>query len=155
MFARSMLIAALALTASACAPKLIPGTEIQDTEDTQAIIALLNTYRTALEDRDAEKILSLVADSYRDSAGTRTPEDDLEYRELREKVPAMLNQLEDVQVDLSVRRIDVNKDTAVATFHYSTKYRMPRLKTRSAGDSDIHQMRLVKQGGTWKIVSGL
>ena len=40
---------AFALVAFACAPRLIPGTEVEDTDDNQRILTLIEDYRRSAE----------------------------------------------------------------------------------------------------------
>lgn len=155
MLIRRFVLSAVTLALGACAPRLIPGTEIPQTKDTEAIVALVEKYRQALEKKDVDALMSLVSESYRDAAGTPTPEDDLDYRKLREVLPERLSKLEDVKLDIEIRRIDVRGDTADAVFRFDAHYRMPAYKGQTQTESDLNRMVLVKVGGVWKIASGL
>src|SRR5262245_10254385 len=103
-------LATFLLLLIACTPRRIPGTEIEDTKDTQAILDVLKKYRAATEARDAEALIALVSESFSDDAGTATPQDDLNYADLRKTLPERLAALKDVKIELSVRRIDVEGD---------------------------------------------
>jgi ketosteroid isomerase-like protein len=151
---RTALAAAL-LFLAACAPRRIPGTDIPDTSDTQAILGVIRQYVAATEARDAQKVLSLVSPSYSDDAGTTSPEDDLDYTELQQVLPQRLAALKDVKLDVSVRRIDLEGDTARVVFFYNQSYRAPGITQRAQSDSDLNEMVLRREGGRWKIVSGL
>ena len=80
---RALLFIPLLLTA-ACASKRIPGTELEDTDDTRAILAVMERYRSALEAKDAKAIQGLVSEAFREDGGTETPDDDLTYANLGE-----------------------------------------------------------------------
>ena len=43
---------------------MIPGTKVPDTKPNREIIAVCEKYRHALEDRDAETLLSMASKSY-------------------------------------------------------------------------------------------
>jgi len=149
------LVAALALLA-ACAPRLIPGTDIKDTHENRAVYDVVRAYHQALERRDAPAILALVAPDYFDNAGTPDPSDDIDRARLEKTLPADLAKLEGVRLDVTMRGIQVQGDTATAEVFYETYYRVET----PAGpvprrDSDVHQIHLKKIEGAWKITSGL
>jgi len=149
------LLAAVVALCLGCAARRIPGSDIEDTPDTRAILGVLEQYRAALEARDANKILQLVSEQFKDNGGTASPEDDLDYAALRRVLPERLARLEDVKVDFSVRRVVVEKDTASVIYYYNTHYRLPRLTTKVVNEGDLEQMVLRKVGGTWKILTGI
>jgi ketosteroid isomerase-like protein len=149
-------LCALVALSTGCSPKRIPGTEIEDKGDNRAVYEVVRTYQKALEARDAATILSLVAPDYFDSAGTPDPADDLDRARLEQTLPADLARLEGVRVDVTVRRIDVQHDTAAAEIFYEDYYRVQtgdRAVPRR--DSDVHRLLLKKLDGQWKIAAGL
>ena len=77
-----------------CGPHHIPGTDLEDTGDTRAIIDTITRYNAALEARDANAILALVDPEFRDNAGTLTPEDDIDIQRLRTVLPQRLAKLQ-------------------------------------------------------------
>lgn len=154
---RAVLAASVCVALCAgCRPSRIPGTEIESTKDTRAIFGVIQSYREAMERKDAPAVLALVAPDYYDTAGTADPSDDLDRARLEAAVTDDLARTESVKLDLTVRRIDVKGDTAEAEVFYEAWYRvktpagvMPRR------DSDIHRMRLKQIGKDWKFTSGL
>ena len=54
MNARKIACLALAVGVVGCAPKKIPGTDINDNDDTRAILDLIEAYRRAYEKEDAQ-----------------------------------------------------------------------------------------------------
>ncbi len=148
------LLAALAV--AACAPKRIQGTDIQDTPDTRAIVATIDAYRQAVERRDADAVLSLVSRKYYDDAGTPDPTDDVDYDQLRKRIENDYAQVISVRLAIDVKRIDVEDGTAAAYVFYDERYRL-RTKTGELGKqaSDVLRMKLVREDGKWKFVSGL
>lgn len=149
------LCAAVALSAG-CSARRIPGTEIEDRGDNRAVYEVVRAYQKALEARDAPAILALVAPDYFDAAGTPDPADDLDRARLEQTLPADLARLEGVRVELTLRRIDVQGDTATAEIFYENYY---RVQTPSGAvprrDADVHRLTLKKLDGQWKIAAGL
>jgi hypothetical protein len=155
MSARPALLVAV-LVLAACGPRRFPGTEIEDNADTRAVRAAVVAYRAALEKRDAAAVLALVAPEYLDNAGTPDPADDLDRQALETQLPRDLSGLEGLRVDLTLRRIDVKDDTAIAEVFFEQYYKVstpdgpvPRR------DSDVHRFRFRRSGATWLFVSGL
>jgi hypothetical protein len=156
MTVRTALLALVTLVAAACAPRLIPGTEIQSTRDTRAIYAVVMQYREALEKRDVPAILALVAPTYYDTAGTPDPGDDLDRARLEASLNQDLAKADSMKVEFTMRRIDVNGDEAQAEIFFDTFY---RVKAPTAvvprRDSDVQRLKLKRLDGQWKFVSGL
>jgi ketosteroid isomerase-like protein len=153
---RRLALAVLA-AAAACTPPRIPGTEIPDNPDTRQIIAVIEAYSAALQKKDAQAILTLVSPRYFDDAGTRDPADDLDRAALDQTLPKDLEALGNVRIEVVVRNLTVEKDTAVAEL-FSDAWYTVETKERGAiprRESDIHRMRLARENGVWKIVSGL
>ena len=152
--ALASVLAALAL--AACTPSLIPGTPVSDTADNRAVYQVVRAYATALQAKDAPAVLALVASDYFDGAGTPTPEDDLDRAGLEKALPADLARVDSMKVDVTVKKIEVTGETAVADLYYDAYFRVVTANGPVAKrDNDLHQMRLKRDGKTWKIVSGL
>ncbi|HET9449872.1 MAG TPA: nuclear transport factor 2 family protein [Aggregicoccus sp.] len=155
MTLRPLVACALLLLPLACAPKRIPGTEIRDDEETRAILNVMELYRRALEARDAKAIQGLVDRNFRDNAGTETPEDDLTYESLMRELPARLAKFEDVKLEFTVKRIEVEGATAQAVYFWNARYRMPKLNNKPQLDSELEVMVFQRTGEGWKILSGI
>lgn len=149
-------VAAFAFLAG-CTPKRIPGTEIDDTDETRAIISVLDTYRRAMEAKDAEKVLSLVSEGFIDNAGTGTPNDDLDYMRLRDLLPKRLAKVEDFRLEITVKKITLAKDqeSAEAIYYYTETFRLPGYTNKPLTEAGLKMMSLKKVGGDWKMVSGI
>ncbi len=151
------LCTAALLVAPACAPKRIPGSDIEDTEDTRAVIALLDAYRNAVQDRDTQKLLGLISENFQDTGGTSTPEDDLDRSNVEAALQERFGRIDNVRLDVDIRNIVVQdrEDTAFAIFYYTLRYEMPGLSDKVQTASELKRMEFVREGGDWKILSGL
>jgi hypothetical protein len=150
-----LLLASAVLLLAACTPRNIPGTQIPDTEDSRAILKVMEQYRQALEARDAKTLQQLVSKSFRDNAGTEDPEDDLTYDNLPQALPALFSRLESPRVDLDVRRVEVRKNgVATVIYYWNASWRVPGLLDRPQRDSELEQMVLQKEDDQWRIVTG-
>jgi hypothetical protein len=156
MSPRLRALSAAALLLAACATHRIPGTEIDDTEDNRAVMAVVQAYSDALQRRDAAAILALASPEYFDNAGTADPGDDLDFARLEQTLPADLGRLESLRVEIQVRKVQVDKATAVVELWSDGWYRIQTAQgVVPRRDQDLHRMHLVKRDGAWKIVSGL
>lgn len=156
MSPRTLLLAVAALASAACAPRRIPGTEIPNTSENRAVQAVVEQYRVALEKRDAQAILALVAPTYYDTAGTPDPADDLDRAHLEASLKEDLAKTDSLRVEFTLRKIEVSGDEAQAEVFFDTYY---RVKTPQVAvprrDSDVHRMRLKRIDQQWKFVAGL
>ncbi len=132
-----------------------PGTEIPDNTDTRAIKDVMEKYRSAVEAKDVGTIIALCSEQYRDDAGTIQTEDDLDYASLREVLPKRLSKVQNANLYMELKRIDVERDTAIATYSYVWRYRLPAYTSKPESDSDIMQMTFKRVGKQWKITRGL
>lgn len=151
---RALLIIPL-LLATACASRHIPGTEIADTDDSRAILAIMERYRSALEAKDGKAIQSLVSEDFREDGGTESQDDDLTYANLPDHMASLFQKMDKPKVEISVRRVDVQEDVATAIYYWNASWRMPSLTTRPQSDSELEQMVLKRIKGEWKIASGI
>ena len=149
---RALLSLIVVAAAAACGPHRIPGTDLEDTGDTRAIIDVISRYNSALEARDANAILALVDPEFRDNAGTLTPEDDIDIERLRTVLPQRLAKLQDVAVRIEIKTIDIKGDQAQAVYTWVSQF---KLNGKSRTESDIKRMELRRRADGWKILSGI
>ena len=144
------------LTLTGCAARRIPGSDIQDTPETRAIIAALEAYRHAAQRRDAGAVLALVSPKYFDSAGTPDPADDIDYEQLKKRISDDFKKVTALRLDMAVKKVEVEGDKATAYVFYDEHYRI----ATNAGEvakqaSDSHRMELVRENSAWHFASGL
>ena len=149
---RRALLFLIVVAAAGCGPHRIPGTDLEDTGDTRAIIDTIARYNSALEARDANAILALVDPEFRDNAGTLSPEDDIDIERLRTVLPKRLAKLQDVAVRIEIKTIDVKGDRAQAVYTWVSQF---KLNGKSRTESDIKRMDLRRTAEGWKILSGI
>ncbi|HET9597527.1 MAG TPA: hypothetical protein VFP65_18200 [Anaeromyxobacteraceae bacterium] len=152
-----LLAASLVVVAfGGCSPKRIPGTEIKDSEDTRAIVSVIDTYRKAAERRDANAVLALVSTKYFDDAGTPDPGDDVDYGQLQKRITQDYAKITALRLDIGVKSVDVEGDKANAIIFYDQHYRIETKAGEVAKQaSDAHRMRFVRENGAWHFISGL
>lgn len=139
-----------------CSTKRIPGTDIKDSPETRAVVDAIEQYRVAAERRDANAVLALVSKRYFDNAGTTDPGDDVDYEQLRKRLVDDYAKLVAVNMEIAVKRIDLDGERAAVFIFYDERYRI-RMKSGEVAKqaSDIHRMQLVLEDGVWHFVSGI
>ena len=65
--ARKIGVGVLLLGMLGCVPKLIPGTLVDDTKENRMVAFFFKTYKAAVESRDIDQIMNLVATDYKDT----------------------------------------------------------------------------------------
>jgi hypothetical protein len=140
-----------------CSTKKIPGTDIDDTSETRAILDVLTKYRSAVELRNPQALLELADESFRDDGGSAAPDDDLDYRSLHTSLPARMLRFDDIRLDVNVRKVEFDEaqTNAKVTYTYTMSFRMPQYTSRTQSETDIKQMFLKRGAAGWKITSGI
>lgn len=158
MNVRLLAVAAAALLAlPACSQKNIPGTSIPDTDDTRALVALMDAYRNSVETGDVDKLVGLVSSTFRDQGGTASLDDDLDTGNLESSLRERFGRLANVRLDMDIRSIDVQprENTAHAIFYYTLRFEMPGLTDRLQTAADLKRMDFRREDGEWRIQSGI
>lgn len=148
----------LLAVATGCAPRKIPGTDLDDTDDTRAVLDVLQKYRSAVEKKDTDTLVKLADETFRDDGGSANPDDDLDYASLGPKLTARLAKIANVKLDVTVRRIEFDDDSKLArvTYSYQISFNIPDYTQRTQSENDIKQMILKRVGEQdWKITSGI
>lgn len=153
-------LAALFLAAAAiagCGPKMIPNSEIQDTEENRQILSVISAYKSALDDRNVDKLMGLVSKSFFENSGTPSGEDDYNYEGLQQRLTTWAEQIKAIRADVRVKTITTEGDTARAQYFYELNYQVPGAggTMQWKHEADTKEMVLRREGSVWRIVSGI
>ena len=138
-------------------PKLIPNTKVADSELNREILGVVERYRKAMERRDAAGVLALVHPTYRDNGGTPEANDDLDLESLKQLLAGRFKLATKVRYRIEYQRLgtkgrEAEVDTWIdATFIYEVPNATPRWRRYT----DNNRFRLLKDGRTWRFISGL
>jgi hypothetical protein len=158
MNARTLVtLAAVVLFTQGCATRYIAGTRIEDNSQTRALLELIESYRMAVEGRDPDRLVSLVAPDFRDDGGTPGREDDLSADNLHQALSARFARIDDVSLQIEVRSVTVAKERAEAVYYYTLRFTTPGLTTqqKSQSASELKKMAFRKVDGQWRILGGI
>jgi hypothetical protein len=144
---------AIAVALCACAPRLIPGTEIEDTDENQRILSVIEQYRRSAESRNVDAMEALIAPAFYDDSGTPDTTDDLDSTSLKTRLgKEWKNRVKTVRLNVQVKKIFVEGDTARVRYFYTLRYQVGESWKQ---ELDTKEMLLRRENGVWKILSGV
>lgn len=148
----------LVLAGSACAhKKLLPGTQIADTESNRALLTTIEQYRRRLVEKNVEGLLVLASPRYFEDAGTPTAEDDYGYDGLKYVLTNRLSRLKSIHYEIHYRDVSLRGNRAEVDVYMSGAFEL----IAESGDryqrvSDYHRFELERiENDKWKFLSGM
>ena len=145
--------------ASACAsgPQYIKGTKVEDTTDNKRVLSTVEAYRTALEARDASKLVMLASEKYWDDAGTPAGNDDYGYSQLKDILANRLQRASDIRYSLRYRRIRWRGEKAFVDVLIDASFTVVDADGKPSRRDlrDRNQFVLVRDGDGYKFLSGM
>jgi len=155
---RLMIIALLGVLMLGCAPTYIENTKVPNTPENREIVTFVERYRTAIEHRDNDLLLSLVSPRYLENASTTDiSDDDYGLRELVAKhIPEFTQKVQGVDHKLKVLKIQRRSNVAFVDYEYDLTFRYKDgAETRLHTKRDVNRLELLRENGQWRIRSGL
>lgn len=89
-----------------CKPALIPGTNVEDSDENRKVIEFLGKYRSAIVTRDTERVMGLVTKDYFEDNGTPDQSDDYGAAQLRDKLASNFGRTKEIQLEIIVQQIE-------------------------------------------------
>ena len=155
----------------ACSPKMIKGTNIEDTPDSREILTVFGYYLKGFKEQNPEIFLEYVSKEYYDTNGTDEAEDDIDYDKLIEILNSdAYRSLEKVSITSIIKDLFFNEaeDKAELIYFYEVRFKMKSSIPSTEENafiqpdgmtnqkvSENNKMKFIKEDGKWKIVSGL
>ena len=140
-----------------CTAKRIPGLdiELEDTPDHRALIQLVEAYRAAYENKNIDGLVALASQRFYEDSGSPETDDDYNYDGLAAHFTGHFQKIKKVQLQLDLKRVEVAGDQAIVDYRYVTRYLMglPSGEKWQVTD-EINRLELVREGDTWKVLSG-
>lgn len=131
---------------------------VKDKPKVRSVLEVLARYRKAVVNKDFGVIRQLISKDYYENAGTTdTTEDDYGWAELKEKILEMMAEhTKEIRYEILVKKVEIKGERASVEYEYDFAYRY-EVGQKPSWDAGLeaNQIRLVKEGGDWKIVSGL
>ena len=155
----------------ACSPKMIKGTNIEETPDSKEILTVFGHYIKGFKEQNPEIFLEYISKDYYDTNGTDEAVDDIDYDKLVEILNSdAYHSLEKVSITCIIKDLFFNEaeDKAELIYFYEVRFKMKsEIPTTEENAfiqpdgmtnqkvSENNKMKFVKEDGKWKIVSGL
>jgi hypothetical protein len=133
-----------------------PGTEVPRTVENQRILETVEQYRLRLMQRDAEGLMVLASERYREDSGTPRSDDDYGYQGLRSVLKTRLNRVKSIWYEIEVRELHANATQVEVDVYLNGSFEL----ASESGDryrriSDYHRFVLERHGDKWKFLSGM
>ena len=140
-----------------CKVQLIPNTDVEDTAVNRAVIEFCETYRTAVERRDVERLMSLADEGYYENGGTLDATDDIDMAGLREYLTNQFVQTNGIRYDIRYRRVTLGeKEHVYVDYTFSASYKVPtdegELWQRRVGEN---RLELVPHEDGYRVLAGM
>ncbi len=151
----------VALLSAACAPALIPGTSVEDSEENRHVLEFLNKYRKAVIEKNVDGVVGLCAQDYFEDNGTAEQTDDYGLSQLKDKLARALGQTKEIQLEIIVQAIERDKAAEHGPVRVVYRYNQRALVSFPAGEkwitvSDVNRLVLRDDAaGGFLITSGL
>ncbi len=157
MVLRAFVVSLALLGAVGCGPRYVKGTEIEYSDEKQALADVVERYRLAVEQRDTDALRALASRGYYENGSTTTdPSDDYDYRGLEQLLVDVQNTVKAVKYEIEIEAIDILGERATIDYAYRSQYLVTvgeQDKWATAADRNRLSMRM--EDGRWRIVSGM
>jgi ketosteroid isomerase-like protein len=145
--------------AAACSHGTIANTPIPDTADNRDVLSVLAKYKLAVEAKDVDGVMALVSPDYIDVTVPGRQVDARDYSTLKAALQKEFDNTKSVRLEVNPRDVRVQGDSANVDYFYVVRYdpQLPSQPNASTwrSEPDDARMKLKRQNGQWKIVSGL
>jgi hypothetical protein len=143
------------LTGLACSTP-IKGHEIVDNKLNREVVALMASYAGAMQARDADRVLGLVADDYFEDGGNNDTKDDYGRDELAKRLKERFGTTSALHMKLTLIEVVSKEDHLSARMRFDVRYRLDLPSgSRWERHGDVNEVILVRQAQALKIKSGL
>jgi hypothetical protein len=134
----------------------IPGTHVVDTHQNRVLIDVVEKYRHALEDRDAETLLAMASPRYYEDSGTPKAEDDYGYEGLRQVINSRIISLKSVRYNVEYRDIEVRGKRAHVDIRYDASFQIATdMGDRWERKQNEKRIELEYDGKDWLFLAGM
>jgi len=148
-----------ALAVTGCKPDLIPGTQVEDTEENRDVLVFLTRYQAAMQQKKVDDIVKLCAADYYETNGNEKPEDDYNLDGLRERLTKHFERTKELTLEVYVQQIEHQEDVIGVAYRYNTR----ALVNFPSGDkwltaTEVNKIKLRKIADDevgYRIVAGL
>ena len=151
-----VLLYAVAGLAGCATVRPIPGTKIPDTPMHRDVLARVEEYRIALEQRDSNKLLSMASPNYYEDSGTPSAADDYGFAGLKKVLDSRLGALRWLRYLIRYRDVRIEGSRAFVDVRYDISFQlMTELGERWERKQSEKRIELVRDDNRWLFVNGM
>ena len=172
-----LLAACLVLALGACSTKMIKGTKIEDSKESRAVLLTIESYRKAMETRDAETLIRMASPNYFEKNGDANSRNNYDYTGLVTWLRSPeFRAVSALRLTLTYKRVTFNKErnSVSVSYNYKSEYKIPpaRFEVKSEAENpdaakdnfdeevwhsknDDNEMVLELVDGKWLIAKGM
>ena len=144
------------LSLAACSHATIGGTNVADTRENREVVEVLGKYKMAAEAKDVDALMQLVSTDYFDVAIPGKGRDARDYSQLKAALQQSFEKMKTLKLEMHLRDVKVVGDQANVDYFAISRYDLVLPSGEKwFTDSDDARLKLQRQQGQWKIVSGL
>lgn len=143
-----------------CKPRLIPNTSVPDTEFNEAVTDFMVFYKRALESRNIDSVLKLVAKDYHQPASEGSREKGYGYAQLEDKLKEAFAHIQELNIGIHIQHIYAETHL-VEVVYYFTQQALIEMPTGEQWSNlnDVNRITLRQKGSKledgFEIISGL
>jgi hypothetical protein len=104
-----------------CKPDLIPGTQVEDSEENRKVLEFLTRYQAAMQARKADAVVTLCAADYYERNGNDDPKDDYNLDGLRDKLNDHFARTKEIVLEVYVQEIARADGLVKVAYRYNTR----------------------------------
>lgn len=149
-------LALVAALSFGCSKTFIPNTTVEATDENKKVVDFCESYRHAMEERNAPKLVAMVSPRYHSRAvGTR---DYVDYDRAKQTLTEDITRTNAIRFEVKYREILFGENDHVFVHYQSTQ---SWKATKSDGSEQwfhsVHdnELELVPEGETYKIIAGM
>ena len=142
----------------ACGSNYIEDTTIEDTPDHREILAVVEYYRSAVEQRDVEALKRVISLRYYENASTTDVDNDDYGTEqvLTKIVPVLSDHVDQVFYEIEVTDLSMQNSEAFVDYKFVLKFHYTDGEKEHWGlKRDVNRLSLEREARGWLIVSGM
>jgi ketosteroid isomerase-like protein len=144
------------LALSACSHATIANTPIEDTKENRDVLQVLANYKLAVEAKDIDGLMSLISPTYMDVTIPGRAKETKDYEQLKTALKDQFARTKSIRLEVHPRDVKVEGNFAFVDYFYVVRYD-PILPSGTTwrSETDDARLKLERQQGKWKIISGL
>lgn len=121
----------------------IPNTTVPDTQENREVIAFMEEFRQAMEERDVRAVLSMTSPDYLDHNGSHLSDDDIDFEDLEERFTTWRDRVMDVRYEIKYQRVTFDFPRVYVDFRYTASFQIADAEGEGHWSRRLRDTRMV------------